>query len=103
MTSQYCAGILARGGDKRRIRHRHLNGALGYYLYKRGLLPGRNGIRQGHGMGNPSTIYVRVEQGKVLVGGKAAVAGAGNGPMTALPASGLFEVFPDYVLNTENG
>ena len=31
---------------------------------------------QGHGMGNPSTIYVRVEQGKVLVGGKAAVAGA---------------------------
>ncbi|HOC08286.1 MAG: PhzF family phenazine biosynthesis protein [Clostridiales bacterium] len=53
------------------------NGALGYYLYKRGLLPGGEMVSgQGHGMGNPSTIYVRVEQGKVLVGGKAAVAGA---------------------------
>ena len=52
------------------------NGALGYYLYKRGLLPeGEMVSGQGFGMGKPSAIHVKVERDKVLVGGEAAVAG----------------------------
>ena len=53
------------------------NGALGYYLYKRGLLrEGEMVSGQGFGMGKPSAIYVKVERDKVLVGGEAAIAGA---------------------------
>lgn len=52
------------------------NGALGYYLYKRGLLQeGEMVSGQGLGMGKPSAIHVKVERDKVLVGGEAAIAG----------------------------
>jgi trans-2,3-dihydro-3-hydroxyanthranilate isomerase len=53
------------------------NGALGYYLYKRGLLPeGEMVSGQGFGMGKPSAIYVKLKRDKVLVGGEAVMAGA---------------------------
>ncbi len=52
------------------------NGALGYYLYKRGMLTaGGMACEQGFGMGKPSAIYVRAGQEGVWVGGEAAITG----------------------------
>ena len=53
------------------------NGALGYYLYKKGLLKeGKMVSGQGFGMGKPSAIHVEVGQKSIRVGGEAAVTGA---------------------------
>ncbi len=52
------------------------NGALGYYLYKRGLLKdGEMACEQGFGMGRPSAIYVSVGQDGLRVGGEATITG----------------------------
>jgi PhzF family phenazine biosynthesis protein len=52
------------------------NGALGYYMYKRGILKNGEMVSgQGFGMGKPSAIYVKVGQEAIMVGGEAVVAG----------------------------
>lgn len=52
------------------------NGALGYYLYRKGILNGKEmTCEQGYCMGAPSLIYVKLENGTVKVGGKAVIAG----------------------------
>jgi PhzF family phenazine biosynthesis protein len=52
------------------------NGALGYYLYSKGMLKGREmKSEQGFSMGKPSLIYVRIEGNTVMVGGEAVKVG----------------------------
>lgn len=52
------------------------NGALGYYLLKRGLITeGEIVCKQGAGMGKPSAIYVKVGPEGIKVGGKVLVIG----------------------------
>jgi PhzF family phenazine biosynthesis protein len=52
------------------------NGALGVYLFRRGMLSDRRMVsEQGFDMGKPSVIYVEVSEDEVWVGGQAAKTG----------------------------